>query len=477
MLRWEFVLSSAVLANGAQELTLKPGASERVVVKLAAPEVRHVSQVDLRVALLRGDEVRARDQIVLRVYPAWDPKPILTLLEHKRIGIADPSGRVAKMLADSGLTGGAMTTVSDTLSNAAAVCAFRGDALILGPGASQAASLVEAALEAATSGLTVLWLEPGDTSRWRDSFGLPAAWAAEPTALLDLAPGHPALADIQPDDLAPWRGEGGPRFVMESPPGGNFRGLVAAAGEKPGYGLLEVFPGGGRIVLCELPVVSRFGAEPAARMLFELLLKYAVSDVPRFHPAALWAPPDGKLPLLAEKAGLVVSDAGAPGDGLIVIAAGADAADYYRVRESSLADKIRAHLASGGKCLFIGAEPESSAFLERCDVRGIAFEPAPEKPEWTCEPVPLAWGISSQDIAAAARAGEGTPIFEYRVAAADGAKTAAAPGAIVKVPVGAGEAVLCQLALDRAPENLAVIAVFRQLLTNLGARLQREDEQ
>jgi len=115
LLRWEFVLSSAVLANGAQELTLKPGASERVVVKLAAPEVRHVSQVDLRVALLRGDEVRARDQIVLRVYPAWDPKPILTLLEHKRIGIADPSGRVAKMLADSGLTGGAMTTVSDTL--------------------------------------------------------------------------------------------------------------------------------------------------------------------------------------------------------------------------------------------------------------------------------------------------------------------------------------------------------------------------
>jgi len=140
------------------------------------------------------------------------------------------------------------------------------------------------------------------------------------------------------------------------------------------------------------------------------------------------------------------------------------------------ADKIRAHLEAGGKCLFIGAEPGSSVFLERCGVRDLAFKPAPEKPEWSVEPVPLTWGISPQDIAAAARAGEQTPVFQYQVIAAGAMKTAAAPGVIVKAPVGSGEAVLCQLALDRAPEDPTVIALFRQLLTNLGARLERKDQ-
>ncbi len=55
-------------------------------------------------------------------------------------------------------------------------------------------------------------------------------------------------------------------------------------------------------------------------------------------------------------------------------------------------------------------------------------------------------------------------------------QVAVKPGAIVKIRVGAGEAVLCQFALQRAPEDPTVVTLFRQLLTNRGVRLEREDQ-
>jgi hypothetical protein len=55
-------------------------------------------------------------------------------------------------------------------------------------------------------------------------------------------------------------------------------------------------------------------------------------------------------------------------------------------------------------------------------------------------------------------------------------QVAVTPGAIVKIRVGAGEAVLCQFALQRAPEDPTVVTLLRQLVADLGVRLEREDQ-
>ena len=116
----------------------------------------------------------------------------------------------------------------------------------------------------------------------------------------------PALAGIGERDLASWRGDGPPGLAMAAPDGGNFRPLVAAGGGSRAWYLLETYPGEGRIVICHLPVVAGFDAEPAARMLVESLLRYALSEAPLFHAAAGWAPPESGLWSLLRRAGAAV---------------------------------------------------------------------------------------------------------------------------------------------------------------------------
>ena len=468
-LRWESVLWGAVLAGGERQLAPSPEAGAQIAIGFEAPRVRHTSTAELRLALLRGPNVVATETTSLTIYPTWDPQPLQQLLRDKHVGLADPSGRLARVLRAHGLPG-------DDLPTAEAVRAFQGDAIVLGPGASQTPALTESVLEAVESGLSAIWLEPADTSRWQARFGLPKAGQASAFGQTILASEHPALYGIASDDLVSWRGESGPSFVMAAPDGGNWRGLAAAKAEKPGFSVIELFPGAGRIVLCQLPVVSRFDSEPAARPVLEAMIRYALNEIEQFRPAVLWAPPEHGLRLLAEKAGAEVIEGKPPPEAVLIVAADAEATRYASTREPSLTDGIRAHLTAGGKCLFIGGEPASMPFLERCGVRALQFMPAPDKPDFAPQAVPLAWGVSADDLSAAAQAGEHSSLFQYTAASSSDAKVAAAPGAIVKAPVGAGEAILCQFALDRAPEAQASIALFRQLLTNLGVRLKREDQ-
>ena len=466
-LGWEFELGGAVLARGASALEVAKGTSAPVAVRFEAPQVRHPCDVRWSLCLMRNQEEQAHRALSLRVYPAWDPEPLRKLLCEPTVAIADPSGSLLKPLSDLGLTARAVST-------AVALRAFDGRVILLAPGAGKAPDLVKAALDAAAAGRTVVWFEPGDTSAWREPFGLPSAFANEPTPRFSLAPQHPALFSLAADDLSSWRDETA-GFALAEPRGGNFRGLVATTGDQAGFRILELFPGSGRLVLCGLPVVSCFRAEPVARMLFESLLRYALSDVPQFRPATLWAPPESGLHALAERAGVVLAEGiGAP-ESLLIVAADEPALEYARRNEPSLAEKIRAHLHKCGKCIIIGAEPQSAAFLERCGLREVALTAAPEHADLQPQSLPLIWGLSPQQLNAAAHGGQ-APLFPFAATAED-SQVAVEPGAIIKVRVGEGEAILCQISLGCAPDDPAGLAVFRQLMTNLGVRLQVKDEQ
>jgi hypothetical protein len=270
-------------------------------------------------------------------------------------------------------------------------------------------------------------------------------------------------------DFTWWQGESS---VMAAPDDCNFRGLIASKGESTGFRLIESYTGHGRIILCRLPVVSRFHTEPAARMLLENLLSYALSEIPLFSAATIWSPPTNGITVLTLKSGIETS-AQVISKGVMIVTADSDAAAYAQANEPSLAEKIRAHLESGGKCVFIGASPDSIPFLENCGLRDLSFEPAPKNIIFKVQPVPLAWGISCEQLIAASTAG-GETLVKYVVSSDSKVTVAATPGVIVKAQVGSGEAILCQFALDRAPEDPACILLFRELSTNLRVRIKRE---
>jgi hypothetical protein len=470
-LQWEVVVSGAVLERGSAALPLS--GEKTAEITFTAPAVRHPADGECRMAVSRGEETLATCRFAFTVFPRWDPKPLQRTLEGGDVGVADPSGALQNLL-------GQHLSPIPSLNTATAVRSLRGRVLVLGPGARSSPGLIESALEAAETGLTVLWCEPGDTTKRKAQFGLPEAHETKPGRRLVLAPKHDGLAGLRPQDLDSWREPTGPEYAMDPPEEGNFRGLLVDA-DAERYLLLEMFPGAGRIVLCQLPVATAFEAEPAAPMLFESLLRYALEEVPKFQPASLMAPPGSKLSLLLEKAGVALAPEPQT-DSLFIVAADSQAVAYAQAHEPKLADKIRRHLEAGGKCLFMGAEPESAAWLEAAGLRGIAFEPPTKDFTLRVEEEPLSAGISPADLEAALQAVKDGPGFRYQVAQTEkgppeGRRVAVSPGAVVKAPVGAGEAILCQLTLDQAPEERPAIRLVQVLLTNLGVRIERKNEQ
>jgi hypothetical protein len=471
VMRWRFVLSAAHLVEGEKSFALTPDGGEPVTINFQAPELRHVSNVACRFLVMQGEDVLTDQRTEITIFPAWDPEPLRRLLSNADVAVADPSGLLQKTLSPHSLEYRQTPT-------AQALRAFRGRTIILGPGARSSPNLVASALEAAEAGLTVLWLEPGETSEWQEPFGLPESSAVGSAHVAPLSPGHPALEGLRRSDLQHWRCERYPDYMMARPRGGNFRPIAALARATPDFSLLELFPGTGRIVLCQMPVVRCFETEPVARILLESLVRYSLTEVPEFHPAILWAPPDSALPALVEEARAELIEDGLPSSSLLIIAADAHSLDYAKNREPALRDKIRAHLNAGGKCLFIGAEPAGKPFLESAGLPAVEFQLFPLLPllPLSPEPVPLAWGISIPHLWQVLEAADPTPIIQHMVSATD-STVAIAPGAVIKLQVGSGEAILCQFALHRAPEHPAVVNLFRQLLTNLAVRLHRKDEQ
>jgi hypothetical protein len=462
-LQWEFVASGAILAGDQRILSGRAGASLRFPISFQAPKVRQILDGEWRLLLTHNKEIVARRSVRLRVYPAWNAQPLQQLLSRAEIAVAGtPEGRLNRLLGDYDLK--CRSRVS-----ASAVREFAGRVILLGPDADRMPALTATVLEAAAAGDTVVWFEPSVSPKGLEACNLPKVRSARLPDAVILAPGHPALAELSREDLV-WENAGNASEpVMDPPESGNFRGLVGGESESPEFQLLELFPGRGRIILCQFPVVSGFRNEPGARLLFENLVRYALGEAPKFRQASLWAPPDSGLIALAKNAGIDLAERPLS-DGVMIIVADSEAAVYAGEHDPGITDKIRSHLEAGGDALFIGGENESVSFLERCGLRGLAFEPAEKEIAGFRQDSPLTWGMASKPIAAATAGGEA--LVPYRVASDSNVTLAAAPGLIAKVRVGRGAAILCQLRVTRAPEDPAVILFFRELLTNLGVRIK-----
>jgi hypothetical protein len=476
-LNWELRTSSATLKHGTSTLSKNQDGSVHATLRMVMPEVRAATKLQLLLRLLKKDKLITDTSIDLRLYPALKKAPLANLFADKKIGVVTaPDGKLSRFLAEQGIE-------FEVLSSAPAVRAFQGRALLIESDVADQPELVYAALKSVSLGSTAIWLQPfAEPVRGQTSIKLPniiiriTALDFIPASYLQpilTASGHPALDELSQEDFNDWPDVNSPLPEIGIPPHGNFRGLIQNSGNK-GFLLEEMFVGQGRLMLCELPVLQNFTDEPAARLLLEALLRWSLTDPPDFVNAGICAGPDSKLSELVKAVGLLPATQINKQD-VLIIDADADSAAYILKQEPAQIDKIRAHLEAGGRCLFIGASADSTAFLERCGLRDIAFLSAPEHHAFTPQPMPLAWGLNLGMLQTADHAG-GETLLENVVAPGKEIEEVVGPGVIVKKQVGSGTVILCQFLLAEAPKAPGTGTILRVLLTNLNVRLSEEPE-
>jgi beta-galactosidase len=280
--------SGAVCGSGKIETVAQAGAVRMCPLEFTAPQVARRTALRLTVEPLSAEPSPFRpDELAMEVFPRPAPATIAG-----RILLYDPVGDTAAMLSRAGIRAEPLTTGSDLR---------KADLLIVGRkgyGPALLALARRTGLERAVAeGLNLLVLE----QTAGEVFGLRLHEQSQRHVFV-ACPGHPLLAGLAPEDFINLRGQSDLIDAYpDAPPGterswparcfkwGN-RGITATCVyTKPHYAplvpilesgydltdspLLEAAIDRGRVVLCQVDVTPRYGADPVATRLVDNLLR------------------------------------------------------------------------------------------------------------------------------------------------------------------------------------------------------------
>jgi len=319
--------------NGRGVVKAASGDIVRLPFSFTAPPATARTDLTLKLSVLEGDREVAADSLELEVYPRPDGS-----LAMQPVALLDTSdGKTAAALRAAGIRFAKATSAADLAGKRS---------LVVGQGAmAESAAAVLADLErrgALEQGASILVLAQPPCALLNLIF--------EPTYERYVWPrdgSHPVIAGLRPQELANWRGASAmaPAYAKPDPktmnaphyPGlkwhwGN-RGIVATYPlRKPTYGnfrvladngfdlvlspLLEWLEGPSRIVLCQMDVVDRAGADPVATELLRRLCAYvSTAPTPAWKPATYMGSERGRAYLAPHQ---IVDSARVPDDGVIV---------------------------------------------------------------------------------------------------------------------------------------------------------------
>lgn len=287
-LEWQLVdAKGEVLASGRVDAVSRAGQPTFVPVEFTAPEVAARTDFTLAVsAVTQPGQHFQPESLALQVYPPT-PRPVVP----GKVLLFDTEGQTTAALPRAGISFEPLTEASD-LSSAALVIVGR---------QSYAEAFLALARKldlerAVRNGLHLLVFEQTAGS----PLGLKLEEQSTRQAFI-AAPGHPFLHGLAPEDFVDFRGQSDLTDAYPpAPPGtehefpkrfykwGN-RGVVASyVYTKPHYApftpilecgfdlvnspLMEARLGNGRVVVCQLDVTSRCGADPVATRLVQNLV-------------------------------------------------------------------------------------------------------------------------------------------------------------------------------------------------------------
>lgn len=450
---WKLMLGAAVVGEGNAKAVRGEEGMGIVKVRLDFPAVSRAVEVDWAVRVFADGEPVAEAVFPFRVYPRDLGDRLRVILSPRRPGVFDPGGRLSGLLSSLGVEFTALPT-------GLALRAFRGEVLLVGPGAFSSPRESFFSFLESTGVRSVLVLDqsvfPGD---------LPGELVlAEPLP----APGAVSVG-LEASDIPP--AAPGTRPLVK-PGQGSYRSLIDPIAGLNSNGaplslVLEYLPGERRIIFCQLPLLDSVGRDPAADLLLDNLVRVLVAPSEESVPVFVIGGGGGGEGEFCRELGLPEPRLTLPPGSFrrAVVFAGRETRESFSGREDELVSALKGMVADGGRVVLIGLVPETLSFWRPLLPEGLELEEY--LPGAVSPPAgPLFRGVSPDQWGECLKKAEEAGIEMYRIRGEE--LRPVAPPLVGKADLGAGAVVICQYPFPRIFREPAAASAAAQFLTNLG---------
>lgn len=273
-LGWELSAGGKALAEGGLGIDLQPGEHRDQEVSFVAPAVTGIADGVFRLVIEQAGRVRFRDERPFVVFGR-----VRLRKPEVPVYLYDPVGATARLLGEQGVSFRSVASLSGFVGEA-------GSVLIVGEGGLAARADEDPWGTLAQAKALQRYVASGGRVIVLQQKAYPAALlpvrldsrVRSTMAFLQM-PGHELLKGLPEDAFSFWQPD---HIVTEGelvrPTQGGWKSLVVA-GHPDGISrcaLMEGARGKGLYLLCQMPLVARFGEEPlAAELLNRLLLRAA----------------------------------------------------------------------------------------------------------------------------------------------------------------------------------------------------------
>ncbi len=385
------------------------------------------------------------------------------------MAVYDPAGTLNPVLSDANIEAAPLSGTDPKAALRRVSLAIVGeDALTAQP---DAVSTLQGLLDYVREGGTLLVLAQ-HTLPW----DLPVSLISQEASLAFVRdPADPVLQGLDDRDFSHWLPNGLlSDTLLAKTTWGGFRPLLDCGGPEGlnAAALAEVRFDKGRLLLCQLPLVRRYGVDPDPTRLLRNLLAHATADLASAQPLAVLAAPETSAWLTAVGADTVpaVNASGRlslnSGQTLLV-------GDFAAVRghESELQDFVR----RGGTVVLHNVTPDNVETVTRLLGGPLTLQTNTNAGFAVVDATGPARALSNEDLAWFAPSEEGTSLsssvagFLADASGLTGAKAYVEPHVLLSVPHGRGQWVVDQVQWDGAgaPE-VAADRYLATLLQNLG---------
>jgi prepilin-type processing-associated H-X9-DG protein len=493
VLDWTLVDGDKVKDSGKVPLSLPAGESKKLIITLHLPAVEARKALAFRLKLQEtGTPNRFEEEKQYSVFPKKQP-PIKTAA---RLAVFDPEKRSRRVLEILGLP---YTNVPDMQ----AISREKFDVLIIGknslpvvydvPGLEpreQDKVLLKGLRKIedfASGGGRVILLEQENISPSFLSMNLKPKESVTATMTFSIAPNHPAVKDLQSEDLKFWRGD---HIVTQKPllkpDCGSFTVLVESG---TGAGLtvtplIEIKKGKGIVLFCQLDLEAKCGKEPAADILAHNLVAYATQYTEKaLGRAGMMAEPVSPMASFLKEINVNLENLrGKLSQTSLALYSclifdGTDKASSSEVQKN--AEFIKKYLAGGGRLLIHNLRPGGEGIIETLTgVKLVSQKITQDDSAWKVETHPFLAGISNFELWYGefrdVRRVQGRKIIDAGWRAAKGQGfVLVEPGGLIVIPCGSGQVVIDQILWEGSDELLAKRKRYiSTLLTNLGVNVE-----
>ncbi len=470
VVRWETVVSPAVIQKGELEAKLLPGKTKELIIDLQMPEVKRRIELVWKISVFSDGDLSEEKTVKYSVFPREIPFSLNRTISRKKVGIYDPQGAIKSVFRELGWD---FVELESQLS----IRSFDGSLLIVNLNTGKKDFVVKMKEPGLVSpdmvhgGMNVLYFNyifPADVLYLGAH-----KWLVKATQIL--SPGHPVFHSLSEDDLKWWRGDG---FVAKSyfvkPKTGNFR-ILAEEKQEHEVLLVEFLSGREKHVFCGFSIIEKFTKEPVARIFLANVIRYALSEVEPLQEAIIFGEPESPIVEFLHELGIgEANDSDALSTYNVAILSFEKGSIDYLVRKNQrFFITLKEFVRNGGILLVFGLEPESAMYLKRLVPVEISFP----KIDWDGilrfdRTYPLLWGISKYELQSLLASEDS--FYPLRFREGKDAKALTQPCAIGEFRIGKGKIVICQIKFWGKGEEEISLRTISQLLTNLGIQLGKQ---